>query len=151
MSAQAATEPGVSASCIGAPKTVLVVDDDAVFGATLVDGLTTIYPDLSVYRAENGKEASAIMKNVAVDLVITDLRMPSMGGLELTLWVNELWPCTPVIVLSAYANTDTINDITAQGNYFFDKPVDFGDLSRTVGTLLETGSHSRRLMCPGSA
>ncbi|HTG00609.1 MAG TPA: response regulator [Nitrospirota bacterium] len=116
-------------------KNVLIVDDDDTFGSALADGLTTVNPHLNSFKAQNGKQAVAIMNNIAIDLVITDLRMPSMGGVELTLWINELWPRVPVVVLSAYADTDTVLNLSTQGNYFFDKPLDFASLARTVNVL----------------
>ncbi len=120
----------------GNVKTVLIVDDDESFRAALADGLTVLKDDLNVYAVENGEQAVAIVKTTPVDLVITDLRMPSMGGSELALWMNEHRPTTPVIVISAHADAATILDLETQGNYFFEKPLDFGTLVRTVHALL---------------
>ncbi len=115
---------------------ILIVDDDETFRAALADGLTILKNDLNVYTVENGEQAVAVIKTTPVDLVITDLRMPVMGGLELALWMSENRPATPVIVISAYADTTTILDLETQGNYFFDKPLDFGTMIRTVHALL---------------
>jgi DNA-binding NtrC family response regulator len=120
----------------GMKKTVLIVDDDQIFSSALSEGLTSEEGELTVYTAENGYQAAAVLKDVAVDLIITDLRMPIMGGLELTLRVNELLPSVPVIVLSAYADTSTILELETQGNYFLDKPLDFDNLLRTIRALL---------------
>ncbi len=117
-------------------KTILIVDDDQVFSSTLGEGLASVEEGLKVYTAENGYQAAAILKDVAVDLIITDLRMPVMGGLELTLQVNEILPSVPVIVLSAYADSNTVLELKKQGNYFFDKPLDFDNLLETVRKLL---------------
>ncbi|MGE5172575.1 MAG: response regulator [Betaproteobacteria bacterium] len=117
-------------------KTVLIVDDDQSFRSALADGLMVFKEDLNVYTAEDGEQAIAIVKTTPVDLVITDLRMPAVGGLELALWMNEHRPATPVIVMSAYADTGTVLNLETQGNYFFDKPLDFNNLIRTVRTLL---------------
>lgn len=136
MNARIAAEPDAPAAGKDGMRNVLIVDDDGVFRSTLADGLAIVHPRLALCTASNGKEAVAIMNSIRIDLVITDLRMPTMGGLELTMWINELWPQTPVIVMSAYADTSTILDLSMQGNYFFDKPVNFGDVARTVGSLL---------------
>lgn len=117
-------------------RNILIVDDDRTFGATLADGLATVNPRLTVFTAGDGKEAVAILNSMLIDLVITDLRMPVMGGLELTLWINELWPQVPVIVVSAHADGSLVLDLSAQGNYFFDKPLDFASLARTVDSLV---------------
>jgi DNA-binding NtrC family response regulator len=117
-------------------KTILIVDDDVVFSSALTEGLTSVEEGLKIYTAENGYQASAILKNIAVDLIITDLRMPGMGGLELTLHVNEVLPSLPVIVVSAYADTSTVLKLKTRGNYFFDKPLDFDNLLSTIRALL---------------
>ncbi len=128
--------PEALASSKGIKKTILIVDDDQVFSSTLSEGLASAEEGLKVYTAENGYQAAAILKDVAVDLIITDLRMPVMGGLELTLHVNEILPSVPVIVLSAYADSNTILELTKQGNYFFDKPLEFDNLLGTIRTIL---------------
>ncbi len=117
-------------------RTILIVDDDRVFSSTLGEGLESLEEGLKVYTAENGYQAAAILKDVAVDLVITDLRMPVMGGLELTLQVNEILPSVPVIVLSAYADSNTVLELKKQGNYFFDKPLEFDNLLGTIRKIL---------------
>ena len=117
-------------------KTVLIVDDDAVFCATLADGIVSLTPGLAALTAENGNQAITILQNFAIDLVITDLRMPGMDGRELTNWINVLRPRTPVIVISAYADPPTIRALSTKRNYFFDKPVDFRELRRTVDALI---------------
>ena len=127
-------EPVVSSGNNG--KTLLIVDDDTVFTSALADGIKIIDEGLTVHTAENGVQAIAIVKSIPVDLVLTDLRMPAMGGSELVLWLNENRPQTPIIVMSAYADTSMVMDLETQGNSFFDKPLDFGDLMRTIHCLL---------------
>ncbi len=124
------------APCTRTKRTILIVDDDQVFSSALGEGLESVEEGLKVYTAENGYQAAAILKDVAVDLVITDLRMPVMGGLELTLQVNEIFPSVPVIVLSAYADSNTVLELKKQGNYFFDKPLEFDNLLGTIRKIL---------------
>ncbi len=119
-----------------AKKTVLIVDDDTVFCSSLSDGLQLMLDDVTVYMAENGEQAVAIVRSTAVDLVITDLRMHKMDGRELVLWMDELRPGLPVIVMSAYADPSTIVDLGMQGIHFFDKPLDLHNLALTVRSLL---------------
>jgi YesN/AraC family two-component response regulator len=118
------------------PKSVLIVDDDEVFRHALAEGITLMEGGLAVYTAENGEQAVAIVKNTAVDLVITDLRMPAMDGAELALWLAEDRPSLPVIVMSAYAENGTVRELQAKGNHFLDKPLDFNHLMRMIRTLL---------------
>jgi len=129
-------KPETQALDHGKRKTVLIVDDDRVFSSALAEGLMGMEEGLTVYTAENGYQAAALLNDISMDLLITDLRMPVMGGLELTHRVNEILPSVPVIVLSAYADTSTVLELEMQGNYFFDKPLDFDHLIKTVRALL---------------
>ncbi len=117
-------------------KTVLIVDDDTAFCSSLSDGLRLMLDDVTIYTAENGEQALAIVKSAPVDLVITDLRMHKMDGRELVLWMDELRPALPVIVMSAYADPSTIMDLEMLGIDFFDKPLDLDNLALTVRALL---------------
>jgi len=71
--------------------TVLVVDDSALYRKVLSDILTKVH--INVIEAENGQEALDILKNSAkkIAIVFTDLEMPLMGGLELTIKIREIF------------------------------------------------------------
>jgi len=118
------------------PKSVLIVDDDEGLRLALAEGITLMERGLSVYTAENGQQAIAIVKNTPVDLVITDIRMPVMDGAELALWLAEDRPSLPIIVMSAFAESGTVRELEAKGNHFLDKPLDFNRLLMLVSTLL---------------
>ncbi len=118
-------------------KTVLVVDDNDVFRSILAEWLKLIDAELTVLTAENGSQAVSVLNTAEVDLVITDLRMPVMDGSELTLWLSESKPATPVIVMSAFSDFDTLLRLESQGSYFFDKPLDYRSLANTVRALLD--------------
>ncbi len=117
-------------------KTVLIVEDDKVCRSALGDVLQMMMGDVTVYTAENGEQAIAILETAPVSLVITDLRMYKINGHELVLWMSEIQPATPVIVTSAYADTGTVIDFEMRGVHFFDKPLDLGKLLTTVRLLL---------------
>jgi YesN/AraC family two-component response regulator len=126
----------VNGTVVGPGKNVLIVDDDDGFRKALAEGISLMEGSVSVYTAENGEQAVAIVKNIAVDLVITDLRMPAMDGAELALWLAEDRPSLPVIVMSAYADSGTVRELEAKGNHFLDKPLDFNELMAKIRTLL---------------
>ncbi len=83
--------------------TILVVDDSAV-DRRMVGGLLEKGGDWSVEYAENGSDALARMKARATDLVITDLQMPGMDGLELVAATRVHCPEVPVILMTAYGS-----------------------------------------------
>lgn len=130
------TEQQVSGAVVGPGKNVLIVDDDDAFRRALAEGISLMEGGVSVYTAENGEQAVAILRNVAVNLVITDLRMPVMDGAELALWLAEDRPALPVIVMSAYADSGTVRELKAKGNHFLDKPLDLNELMVMIRNLL---------------
>ncbi len=117
-------------------KTVLIVDDNEGFRFALAELLRMEERGLTVQAVENGEQAAAVVRNAPVDLVITDLLMPVMDGSELLLWMSEYRPTVPVIVVSAGADAGKVFDLKTRGIVFFDKPLDFDGLARTVRAML---------------
>lgn len=86
-------------------SSVLIVDDEPVARKSLTDILRL--EDYSVASAPNGQAAVEYVRTHHVDLMIVDLRMPGMDGLEVVQVVNQLAPDTEVILLTAFASTET--------------------------------------------
>jgi CheY-like chemotaxis protein/anti-sigma regulatory factor (Ser/Thr protein kinase) len=82
---------------------ILVVDDSEV-DRCLVGGLLVGNPDYRVSYATSGKDALTQMRQSLPDLVISDLVMPEMNGLELVTAVRQAYPLIPVILLTAHGN-----------------------------------------------
>ena len=80
--------------------TILVVDDSTV-DRTLAAGLLAKDPDLDVIQASDGKSALALIKVSAPDVIITDLQMPEMNGLELIAAVRKSHSHVPVIMMTS--------------------------------------------------
>lgn len=109
-------------------RNILVVDDEKYIREGLVAAL-----ELDGYnglQAENGAQAWSMVNNQAIDMVITDLRMPDMGGAELLKRIYTTYPTIPVVVLTGHG---TIEDaVTAMQNGavdFLTKPVNLDHLS----------------------
>lgn len=94
--------------------TILVVDDSAV-DRRIVGGLLAKEGDWRIEYAENGSEALARMKAAAPDLVITDLQMPNMDGLELVAAARVHYPDVPVILMTAYGSEMLAVEALEQG------------------------------------
>jgi len=108
-----------------------------------------------VYDFGSIAEALPALGRADFDCVITDLRMPVMGGHELLLWMAEHHSAVPVIVMSAHADIGAVRELEAQGGRFFDKPLDFNNIVATVNSLLAQGRNPgsgavRRSLIPGS-
>jgi len=85
--------------------TILIVDDEAVALKSLGDILRL--EGYTVATAENGRKAVSYARNHYVDLMIVDLQMPGIGGLEVVQIINEISPDTEVILLTAYGSTES--------------------------------------------
>jgi DNA-binding response OmpR family regulator len=86
-------------------STILVVDDEPVARQSLTDILKL--EGYSVASAPNGHAAVEHVRMHSVDLLIVDLRMPGMDGLEVVQVVNQISPETEVILLTAFGSTET--------------------------------------------
>lgn len=82
-------------------RIVLIVEDNPVQRKLYADGLRRYHTSFEVLTAENGQEAADILSSLAVDVVVTDLDMPVMGGFELLAHLQGAYPTLPAIVLTA--------------------------------------------------
>ncbi len=109
-------------------RNILVVDDEKNIREGLVAALE--FEGYNGLQAENGAEAWKMVNNQSIDMVITDLRMPDMGGAELLKKIYSSYPTIPVVVLTGHG---TIEDaVTAMQNGavdFLTKPVNLDHLS----------------------
>jgi len=92
---------------------VLLIDDNR----DLVENLREILADLDVEAdiADAGIPALAMIEEKNYDLVITDLRMPDIDGIEVLRTIHQRWPRLPVVIMSAYANDAALRDATTEG------------------------------------
>ena len=122
-------------------NTILVVDDDAsvlaAFERFLGDqGYRTVL-------ASRGEEALARLPSEAPDVVVMDIRMPGLSGLETARRIREIAPRLPVIIMTGHATTDTAIEATKLGAFDYQlKPLDPEDMLRCIEAALER----RRLM-----
>lgn len=81
-------------------STILVVDD-ALSDRTLVSGIAAKWSDSRILQAEDGRVALAMIEQDPPDLILTDMHMPEMDGLELVTAVRETNPSIPIILMTA--------------------------------------------------
>lgn len=95
--------------------------------------------EFSIMHAKNGKDALDILKsNDQIDILISDINMPEMDGLELLNIVKEQYPLLKTIIMSAYGDMDNIRNAMNQGAYdFIIKPFNKIDLVHTIHKALE--------------
>jgi DNA-binding NtrC family response regulator len=115
---------------------ILVVDDDDVAREMLTEALRR--EGYSVVPAESGEEALEILEEESLELVITDVRMSGMSGIELLKSIKEQRPDTLVIVVTAFGNSAvTIDAISAGAFDFISKPFKVDKIRRVVENALQ--------------
>ncbi len=109
-------------------RTLLLVDDEEEVGAALERLLRR--DGYRILRATSGQEGLAILAQNEVGVIISDQRMPGMTGVEFLTQVKELHPQTIRIILSGYADLDSVTAAINQGSIykFFVKPWDSNTL-----------------------
>lgn len=115
---------------------VLVVDDEIVLAETLRDML--VFHGYEADIATNGLQACEILKSGMINLVITDIRMPMMDGMELLKYINESHKGLPVILISGFSDYDQATVEKNGGRALVAKPMDVGQLLKMVDSTLDT-------------
>lgn len=115
--------------------TILIADDEK----NIRSGLQIAFEDegYDVLTAENGEIAWKLINTKSVDLVITDIRMPVMTGLDLLEKSSSAYPLLPIIVLTGHGTIETAVQACKNGAAdFFTKPIDLDHLLLTVSKCL---------------
>ena len=116
-------------------KTVLIVDDNPNMSSLLVEMLEVF--DYRAVRANDGHEALQKIEDKDVAMVITDMRMPKMSGLELLRAVKEKRPKLPVVLISGYSVDEVDSDLVRdKADGFLNKPFMMADIERILSDLL---------------
>ncbi|EAC1500245.1 two-component system response regulator GlrR [Escherichia coli] len=118
------------------PAHLLLVDDDS--GLLKLLGLRLTSEGYSVVTAESGAEGLRVLNREKVDLVISDLRMDEMDGMQLFAEIQKVQPGMPVIILTAHGSIPDAVAATQQGVFsFLTKPVDKDALYQAIDDALE--------------
>jgi len=120
---------------MGEKVRILIVDDDPGMTETLADILSHMGYDVAV--AGDGYRAIAMIKEKAYDVALMDIKMPGINGVETFKEVKRISPSTRVIMMTAYALEDLVQEALAEGALsVFYKPL---DIDRVVGLIEEAG------------
>jgi DNA-binding NtrC family response regulator len=115
---------------------ILVVDDEINIRGALVTLLEK--KRYQVRGAGTGEEALEQLETAAADLVLTDLKMPGMGGMEFLRRLKQKWPDTEVLVMTAYGSINTAIEAMRCGAYdYLTKPIDRERFPLAVEKALE--------------
>ncbi|QSQ26481.1 sigma-54-dependent Fis family transcriptional regulator [Pyxidicoccus parkwayensis] len=122
---------------------VLVIDDEANLRKVLAAMLRRDGFDVTV--AENGEQGLAEFHKNGADIVVTDLVMPKVGGMEVLGTVRAANPDVPVIIITAHGTVDSAVDAIKAGAFdYITKPFDQVELSSVVAKAAKTNESARR-------
>ena len=115
-------------------RSILVVDDEKNIRLTMSQSLETL--GLPVLTAVNGEEALKKLREDQFGLVFLDLRMPGMDGMDVLRRINERWPKTRVIIITAHGTIESAVEAMKLGAVdFIQKPFSPGEI-RDLATLV---------------
>jgi two-component system nitrogen regulation response regulator NtrX len=118
--------------------TVLVVDDEASIRRTLREILE--YEDFAVEEAEDGEEALTAIRENQYDLVLLDVKMPKVDGMDVLEEIASEATDLPVVMISGHGTIETAVEATKLGAYdFIEKPPDLNRLLVTVRNAMDRG------------
>lgn len=141
---------------------VLIVDDQALIREGL-DMMLSLYEEIQVVgQVANGQEAIDFIKDQEVDIILMDIRMPIMNGVEATKIIKEIYPNMKILILTTFNEDEYIlkglkngadgyilKDISSQGlvknikSIYKGDTLLHGDVARTISNVVKTGRNTK--------
>lgn len=116
---------------------ILVVEDTQVLGQAICERLTSLGHGVDLIC--DGKQADDMLKYQAVDLILLDLNLPGLSGLQLLQKLRQREDDTPVLILTARDQIeDRIRLLDAGADDYLTKPFDFGELEARLSSFVTT-------------
>ena len=123
---------------VKADCTMLIVEDDDVARSTLRTALARRYPGISLHVADSGRAGIQLFKELRPEIVMTDIQMPGMSGIEMAQQLRTLCPRTQIIVITAHSDTSMLLDcIGIDVSRYLLKPIGSEILFEAVEECLE--------------
>jgi two-component system response regulator AtoC len=116
---------------------ILIIDDDEIMCDTLADIIKKMSCDVTTLQT--GNDALPVMQGNFFDLILLDIRLPDMNGLDILKKIKEMDSDSFVIVMTAYADVQTAVAAMKEGAYdYINKPFEIDELKLTIRNALET-------------
>jgi CheY-like chemotaxis protein len=116
---------------------VLIVDDDLKVQRILWSRLQKYEDKFEIMLAYDGEEAMEVLQQNSISVVITDIVMPKIDGLELLAHINESYPEIPCFVMTAYGTSEIKDKLSKSTVRIFNKPFLIDDLANAIIQVLE--------------
>jgi len=118
-------------------KKILIVDDEETLTWSMAKSLSKDREKYEVFIANNGREALNLLEKNKIDLVISDIRMPDINGLDLLVKIRKEYPQTKVIIMTAYGSSDVQKEANRRGSlYYVEKPFEISDIRKIIIDLI---------------
>ncbi len=121
-------------------KKILIIDDEELFLKPLTKFLTLMKYQVNI--ATDGSYGIDLQNSIKFDLIITDLKMKNLNGIEVINFLSKKYPETKIIVVSAYVNSEEYADMIKEikNNKYvkalFQKPVIFDELLAKIKEII---------------
>jgi len=123
-------------------KRIVVVDDDESIRKTF---FLILHENYRVYLAKDSREALQRFKNTDVDLIIADLKLPHLSGVEMVSEFRSAGYKGDVILISAFPDLIDIDELSRLSiSHFFVKPLDLDALNRSIDHLLNSEKNTEK-------
>lgn len=117
---------------------ILIIEDEAAIRRVLVKILTEENKEYQVEEAEDGVVGMEKLKDTDYDLVLCDIKMPKMDGIEVLEATKKIKPEIPIVMISGHGDLDTAVNTMRMGAFdYISKPPDLNRLLNTVRNALD--------------
>lgn len=126
---------------------LLIVDDEEIITDGLYDAFSGLIPDkLDVYKVYSATAALDWLSRTRIDIVLTDIRMPGMSGLEMSEQIREFWPRSKIVFLTGYSEFDyAYKALQIPGTRYLLKTEGFDKIIETVKEVLQEIEQGNKL------
>ena len=110
---------------------ILIVDDEEVVRLSHLRSLESA--DCNTRAAEDGRQAISVMEEQDFDVVLLDLRMPDLDGMDVLKTIKQRWPSSEVVVITGYPSIETAKQAVRLGAFnYLTKPLDPTELRKAA-------------------
>jgi CheY-like chemotaxis protein len=119
-------------------KRVLVVDDEDDLTWSISKHLAKDKDKYDLICVNSGKKALEVLSQLPVALVISDIRMPEISGLDLLVKIKDFYPTTKVVIMTAYGSSEAHDEANARGCLkYIEKPFEINELRQIILEVIE--------------
>lgn len=125
-------------------KKILLADDDSVTRSMLSRAFISLRDGIEVFNAKDGQQATRIIEQNRIDVVITDLQLPIIDGFELLSYLKKNYPNTPSIALTAFGTPEVRAQIESMADVeYYEKPLNLSEIANSVLKMIDSDDRGK--------